>query len=137
MGFNGIPIVGCEVTLKVGGLVGKPDQGAPGVQDLLHPHAAGPKAVHTLPDHGENALGGGPLRVRSLHLVIQRQASLWLSTENTYFKVLLLRATMCVMEDFKCISSCSILIPTNPAHRHFLCKSFNGYSFKHNKRLST
>ena len=80
--FNGIPVVGCEVTLKVGGLVGKPDQGAPGVQDLLHPNAAGPEAVHALPDHGENALGDGPLRVGPLHLVFQHQACLWLITEN-------------------------------------------------------
>ena len=83
VGFNGIPIVGREVTLKVGGLVGKPDQGAPGVQNLLHPHAARPEAVHTLPHHGENALGDGPLRVGPLHLVLQHQAGLWLSTEKT------------------------------------------------------
>jgi len=79
---HGIPVVRREVTLKSGGLVGEPDQGTPGVQDLLHPDAAGPELLQALADHGEDALGGGPLGAGALHLVLQGHASFWLSTEK-------------------------------------------------------
>lgn len=56
-----LPIVGREVTLKTGGLVGETEQRASCVENLVHADAAGPKLIHTLPDDGQDALGDSPL----------------------------------------------------------------------------
>lgn len=77
-----LPIVGREVTLKTGGLVGETKQGASCVENLLHADAAGPELVHTLPDDGQDALGDSPLRVGPLQLVLQEKTGLWLHTKR-------------------------------------------------------
>lgn len=51
--------------------MGKAEQGAPCVEDLLHPDAAGSKLVNALPDDRQDALRGRPLRVGRLQLVLQ------------------------------------------------------------------
>lgn len=80
------PVVGREVALESRGLVGKAEQGAAGVEDLLHPDAARPKLVHALPDDRQDALRGRPLRAGHLQLVLQEETRLWLlaGSKGTY-----------------------------------------------------
>lgn len=76
-----IPVVGCEVTLETRGLVSETEQGASGIEDLLHPNTPRAKLVHTLANDRQDALCDRPLRAAPLHLVLQGQARFWLQKE--------------------------------------------------------